>query len=39
MPLDHKPLEQLDEADLVDLVDNNVAEGTTVDYKRELPTN
>jgi Schlafen, AlbA_2 len=39
MALDHKPLDQLTEADLLDLVANAVAEGTTLDYKQELPTN
>jgi Putative DNA-binding domain len=38
MALDHKPLDQLVEADLVDLVENAVPEGTTIDYKAELPT-
>src|SRR5947209_1986856 len=39
VPLDHKPLDQLDEADLLDLVENAVAEGTTLDYKAALPGN
>jgi len=39
MALDHKPLDQLTEADLLNLVANAVAEGTTLDYKAELPTN
>jgi hypothetical protein len=37
VPLDQKPLEQLAEGDLLELVDNEVAEGTTIDYKVELP--
>ena len=39
MALDHKPLDQLNEANLLDLVTNAVAEGTMLDYKAELPTN
>jgi len=39
MALDHRRLDQLIEADLLDLVTNAVAEGTTLDYKEELPTN
>ena len=39
MALEHKALDELAEADLLDLVTNAVAEGTTLDYKAELPTN
>lgn len=34
-----KPLEQIDETDLLALINNGVSEGRTIDYKRELPGN
>jgi hypothetical protein len=32
-----KPLPQITEADLVYLIDNEIAEGPTIDYKRDMP--
>jgi predicted HTH transcriptional regulator len=32
-----RPLNEVDEADLAALINNAVAEGRTIDYKRELP--
>ncbi len=37
MSLKHKPLDQLIEADLQELIDNKVAECKTIEYKKELP--
>ena len=39
MPLDNKPLESIEEADLRALIDNKVAEGKNIDYKQALPGN
>jgi hypothetical protein len=36
MPLETKPLSKLEEADLQELIDNEVREGKTIDYKRQV---
>lgn len=33
----HKPIDALNEQDILDLVDNEMSEGKTLDYKRDLP--
>ena len=37
MPLSNKPLESLEKSDLQSLVENQVPEGKTIDYKQALP--
>ncbi|MBD1932716.1 MULTISPECIES: AlbA family DNA-binding domain-containing protein [Cyanophyceae] len=37
MSLSNKPLESIDEADLQELLVNQIAEGKTLEYKQELP--
>lgn len=39
MSLDGKPLEAVNENDLQALIDNQVREGKTIDYKESLPGN
>lgn len=39
MSLSNKPLESIDESDLQALLDNQVAEGKTIEYKQALPGN
>ena len=39
MPLSNKPLESLEKSDLQSLVENQVPEGKTIDYKQALPGN
>ena len=38
MPLDHKPLQQLDEDDLENLLANRVPEGKKIEYKSGQPS-
>ncbi len=38
MTIDNKPIEQIRESDLQTLIVNQVAEGKSIDYKRELPS-
>lgn len=33
----HKPIDALSEQDILDMVDNEMSEGKTLDYKRDLP--
>ena len=39
MPLENKPIDSVEEADLLSLVENKVAEGKSIEYKRAVPGN